>query len=408
MIKDQEASPGRGAFCSLKVLIMKNKLLLVFLVFVAMFFSLAGGALGGAGVMYFAINEGIVDGMLPLGISSGSEPSISLEQEDEVKNLVVSSTEIQTAITSTVAGVGPAVVTVVGRVLDQRDFFGYASESQVSGSGVIISEEGFILTNNHVIEDASQLMVVLANGEEHEAVVVGSDRFADIAILKSVGPVPAIAGLGNSDTLVAGETVIAIGSPLGDLKNTVTVGVISATGRSLDSGRGYQLTDMIQTDAAINQGNSGGPLVNLAGEVIGINTLVLRGSGISSTSAEGLGFAVPSNTARAIADQIIQKGYFARPYLGIRYQSITPDIASVYGLPVEWGVYVAQLDRESPAAQAGLQRGDIITKIGDQTLDDSHPYINALFAYSPGQTIQLEVVRSGKVLNLPIILGESK
>ncbi len=384
---------------------MKNKLIIIIFVLVLVGLSVVGGAFGGAGVMYFALTNGLLGPVDGMALAAESESATDGEQPSR---LVVSTTEMETAITNTVAGVGPAVVTVVGRVLTQRDFFGYSSESQVSGSGVIISEQGYILTNNHVVEDATQLMVVLANGEEQEAVLVGSDRFADIAILKTEGSIPAIASLGNSDTLSAGETVIAIGSPLGDLKNTVTVGVISATGRNLDSGRGYQLNDMIQTDAAINQGNSGGPLVNLAGEVIGINTLVVRGSGSSSTSAEGLGFAVPANTARAIADQIIQTGYFARPYLGIRYQSITPDIASIYGLPVDWGVYVAQLDRESPAAQAGLQRGDIITRIGDQTLDDNHPYINALFAYSPGQTIQLEIVRSGEVLTLPVTLGESK
>ncbi len=356
--------------------------------------------------MYVALSRGLLEGSGQSGTIPEPTP-FSLAQE-QPNRLVVSTTEMETAITGTVAGIGPAVVTVIGKVQGQRDFFGNSLEAQVSGSGVIIDKAGYILTNNHVVEDASGLVVVLANGDEQEAKLVGSDPFVDIAILKTGGSVPAVAALGNSDTLAAGETVIAIGSPLGDLKNTVTVGVISATGRSLDSGRGYQLTDMIQTDAAINQGNSGGPLVNLAGEVIGINTLVVRGSGSSSTTAEGLGFAVPSNTARAIADQIIQKGYFARPYLGIRYQSITPSISSVYGLPVEWGIYVAQLDSDSPAARAGLRRGDIITKIGDQTLDDNHPYINALFAYSPGETIQLEIVRSAKTIQLPVTLGESK
>jgi len=273
---------------------------------------------------------------------------------------------------------------------------------------VIIMSDGHILTNNHVVEDAQSLTVVLADGEQRPAKLVGTDKFADIAIIKIDGTIPASAPLGNSDKLLAGETVIAIGSPLGDFKNTVTVGVISATGRSLDSGDGYQLMDMIQTDAAINHGNSGGPLVDLAGDVIGINTLVVRGSGSSSDTAEGLGFAVPSNTARAIAEQIIQKGYFARPYMGIRYQWITPEMASMYNLPVEWGAYVAQLDANSPAAMAGIQRGDIITKIGNQTLDDSHPYINALFAQAPGATIQLEIVRNRKTIQVQVTLGESQ
>ena len=143
-----------------------------------------------------------------------------------------------------------------------------------------------------------------------------------------------MATLGNSDVLNPGETVIAIGSPLGDFKNTVTVGVVSATGRSIDTGNGYTIDGLIQTDAAINQGNSGGPLVNLAGEVIAINTLIVRNSG-SGTVAEGLGFAIPINTAQAVADQIIQNGYISRPYMGINFQPITPDIANAYNLPVQ-------------------------------------------------------------------------
>ncbi len=388
---------------------MRNRLLLLVLIGLFTITSLLGGMLGGAGVVFMALNKGWIKPANPQNSQSESQTAVTAvgEQVPE-KKIIVSTTEMESAITKTVAGIGPAVVTVVGTIRGQQDFFGMATDEQVSGSGVIISPQGYILTNNHVVEDASNLVVDMANGEQRSALLVGSDRFADIAILKVDGSIPASAVLGNSDKLNAGETVIAIGSPLGDLKNTVTVGVISATGRSLDSGNGYQLTDMIQTDAAINHGNSGGPLVNLAGEVIGINTLVVRRSGSSSDTAEGLGFAVPSNTARAIADQIMQKGYFARPYLGIRYQWITPDIASMYGLPVKWGAYIAQLDDGSPAAQAGLQRGDIITKIGDQVLDDSHPYINALFAHSPGKQVTLEIVRGRKIGTVDVILGESK
>jgi serine protease Do len=379
-------------------------LLILFLVLV----SLCSGVIGGAGILLVATNLGFIP---QVSTAASVSPAVNPSETpagDQSNRLVISSTEVETAITKSVSGVGPAVVTVVGTITGQRDIFGRTADEQVTGSGVIISTQGYILSNNHVVEGTTSLVTVLANGEQRTAKLVGTDKFADIAILKVDGAVPTSANLGNSDNLNAGETVIAIGSPLGDLKNTVTVGVISATGRSLDSGSGYQLTDMIQTDAAINHGNSGGPLVNLAGEVIGINTLVVRSSGSSSDTAEGLGFAVPSNTARAIADQIIQKGYFARPYIGIRYQWITPDMASMYDLPVQWGAYVAQMDADSPATKAGLQRGDIITRIGDQTLDDSHPYINALFAQSPGKTIQLEIMRGGQVIQLPITLGESQ
>lgn len=311
--------------------------------------------------------------------------------------LTIETTEIDTVITEAVEKVGPAVVTVIGQVP------GYGAVS--SGSGVIVSEDGYVLTNNHVIEDAEQLFIVLADGEQVPAKLVGADPFSDLAVLKVNGPVPAVAVLGNSDALKPGETVIAIGSPLGDFKNTVTVGVISATGRNLDSGRGYLLENMIQTDAAINQGNSGGPLVNLAGQVIGLNTLVVRGSG-SGAVVEGLGFAVPSNTVQAVANSIIERGYVARPYLGIRWQWVNPRLAFRYRLPVEWGVFVAQIQPGSPAERAGLQTGDIITHIGDVPLDDEHPFTNALYHYAPGERVTLTVQRDDQTLKLPVVLGE--
>ena len=311
----------------------------------------------------------------------------------------IQTNEIETAVTQAVEKVGPAVVTVVGQV----GAFGDVS----TGSGVIISEDGFVLTNHHVIEDAGDLYIILADGSQLPAVVVGADLFSDLAVLKATGKVPAIAPLGNSDALKPGETVIAIGSPLGDFKNTVTVGVISATGRSLDSGNGYMLENMLQTDAAINQGNSGGPLVNLAGQVIGLNTLILRGGG-GGAIVEGLGFAVPSNTIQAVANSIIEKGYVARPYLGIRWQWIDPNLAFRYGLPVEWGVFVAETLPDSPAQKAGLRQGDIITRIGDITLDSEHPYANALFRYAPGDTVTLTVQRGRQLIELQVVLEESK
>jgi 2-alkenal reductase len=320
----------------------------------------------------------------------------------------LSNTRVETTITQAVEQVGPAVVTVVGVMPGQQSFFGRTPDEEVSGSGVIISTDGYILTNNHVVEGASEVGVILADGSQISAQIVGTDLYADLAVLKADRTVPAVAKLGNSDALRPGETVIAIGSPLGDFKNTVTLGVISATGRVIDTGQGYQMEDLIQTDAAINRGNSGGPLVNLAGEVIGINTLVVRGSGMGTDIAEGLGFAIPANTARAVADQIIQTGYFARPYLGIRWQPIIPSIAATYNLPVQWGIFVARVLADSPAERGGLQQGDIITRMGDIPLDGEHTYINALFAHSPGDTITLEVLRGLDTLELQVVLGESK
>jgi S1-C subfamily serine protease len=254
-----------------------------------------------------------------------------------------------------------------------------------------------------VVQNTKAVNIILSNGSEQEAVVVGADKYNDIAVLKAEGPVPAVAALGNSDVLQPGESVIAIGSPLGDFKNTVTVGVVSATGRSIDTGEGYQVEGLVQTDAAINQGNSGGPLLNLAGEVIGVNTLIVRSSG-SGAVAEGLGFAIPIDTAQAVA-QIIEKGYFAHPFLGITYQPITPAIARAYDLPVQWGVYISRVAANSPASEAGLQRGDIITSVGGVALDDSHSYLNTLYAYKPGDRISLTITRGGETLDVQVTLA---
>jgi 2-alkenal reductase len=321
---------------------------------------------------------------------------------------VMVTVDIETAVTQAVEQVGPAVVTVVGTIPGAVTFFGRAPDQQVSGSGVIISPEGYILTNNHVVEDTQQVSIILSDGTELPAQVVNTEPFADLAVLKAEGEMPAVARLGNSDRLKPGETVIAIGSPLGDFKNSVTVGVVSATGRTLETNKGYQMEDLIQTDAAINQGNSGGPLVNLAGEVIGINTLVVRGGGFGSTIAEGLGFAIPSNTARIISEQIIAKGYFARPYLGVRWQAITPSIALRYRLPVEWGAYISYVQPQSPADRGGLQAGDIIVRIGQDVISENTSFVNALFDHQPGEEVVIEIVRGNRSLEVTVTLGETR
>jgi len=323
------------------------------------------------------------------------------------QTLVLNNTDIETAITQSVQQVGPAVVTVVGTIPGQMSIFGQTGDQTVSGSGFFISDKGYILTNNHVVDGTKEVKIVLSDGTEQKVTIIGTDKYSDIAVLKTDGTVPAIATLGNSDKLDPGESVIAIGSPLGNFKNTVTVGVVSATGRSIDTGNGYQIEDLIQTDAAINHGNSGGPLVDLAGEVIGINTLVVRNTN-GGDVAEGLGFAIPVNTAQAIAQQIIQVGYFSRPYMGINFQPVNPAIASRYNLSADWGVYVMKVADGSPASEAGLKEGDIITKLGDVTLDETHSYVNVLFTFKPGDQITMNVVRDGKDIQVQITLGEAK
>lgn len=372
-----------------------RKALYVFVLFLVAFVSAAGGAWWGA---HQVTNQATLPQAAPTVAATDSTTGV----------LQFSNTEIETAITQAVEKVAPAVVTVVGRIPGQMTFFGRTPDGQSTGSGVIISADGYVVTNNHVVEGADSLYVVLSNGEQREAHLVSSDVYADLAVLKVEGMMPAVATFGNSDLLKPGETAIAIGSPLGEFRNTVTVGVVSATGRTLDTGKGYMMEDLIQTDAAINQGNSGGPLVNLNGEVIGINTMIVRGGFGSQTVAEGLGFAIPANTVRQISEQIIANGYFARPYLGVRWQSVTPAIARRYNLPVQWGAYLTEVKSGSPADQAGLQRGDIIIAIGGQAIDENHSFINMLFHWKPGDTVDVDVVRGRKRLTLQVTLGSSR
>jgi len=333
--------------------------------------------------------------------------SLELKANTPIKaqNVSMTSVSIDTAVTSAVEQVSPAVVTVVATVPGGMGFFGIAPDQTVSGSGVIISQDGYIITNNHVVEGAKDIHVVLENGTQVPAKLISADPYGDLAVLKIGGTMPGVATLGNSDMLKPGETVAAIGSPLGDFKNTVTVGVISATGRSLDSGNGYLMEDMIQTDAAINEGNSGGPLINLAGQVIGINTMIVRGTGYGNTVAEGLGFAIPSNTARIVSEQIISKGSFARPNLGISWQMINPDIANRYGLPAQWGAFVTGVTSGGPGEKYGIQTDDIILRIGEDAIGENLSFVNALFRHQPGERVDIEVLRNGKDIHLSVILG---
>jgi S1-C subfamily serine protease len=309
------------------------------------------------------------------------------------------------AIVSAVAVVKPAVVTVINTLPPQRGFFGQILEPQASGSGVIISEEGYIVTNNHVVENNQSLEVIFADDSKVPASLVGADVYSDLAVLRVQGGVPATAELGESGALQPGEPVIAIGSPLGDFKGTVTVGVVSALDRRLDVGGGLTMEGLVQTDAAINQGNSGGPLVNTLGQVIGINTAIVRGSGASGVVAEGLGFAIPSDVVKEVTAQLVAYGTVRRPYLGVDSVSITPRIASAYNLPVEFGAYIQAVQPGSPADISGLKAGDIITAIDDQAIDEQNSLVTILMRFDPGQNVQVTAVRGGDEITLNVTLG---
>jgi len=354
------------------------------------------GALIGARVILLSLPPATE----PVAVSEPtSMPTVTNVETTEI------SVDINSAVTDAVAGAAPAVVTVLNNRGSQETFYGGAVDNISSGSGVFISSDGYLITNQHVVEGAQSLEVIFSDGEIRAAELIGEDTYDDLAVLRVEGEIPAYIQWGNSDTIKPGETVIAIGSPLGAFQNTVTVGVVSATDRAINVSETYELEGLIQTDAAINQGNSGGPLINLNGELVGINTLIIRGSA-GSAVAEGLGFSIPSNTVRAVSEQLIQQGYIARPYVGIRWGWISPEIAARYNLPVDYGVYVTDVVNGGPAAEAGLKENDIVIAIEDRALDQDNPFTNLLFDYAPGEEIELTIYREGETISLPLILGE--
>ena len=295
------------------------------------------------------------------------------------------------------------------------DLFGRSYDSSAAGTGVIVTGDGYVLTNKHVINGATKVTVVLDDGTTYEDVkVVATDPLNDIAFLKidNVSDLNA-AKLGDSKTISVGQQVIAIGNALGQYQNTVTSGIISGTGRSITAsdGTGYStetLSDMIQTDAAINSGNSGGPLVNAAGEVIGINTA-------TSSSAENMGFAIPISSIKGMLSQLTETGKAERTYLGVYSVEITPEAAKAYNLPVSSGAYLyspssySAIIKDSPAAKAGLKDKDIVTKINGVEVGKSGSLSSLIGEYKPGDTVQLTVVRDGNETAINVTLeGYSK
>ena len=303
------------------------------------------------------------------------------------------------SVVAVVERISPAVVTVLN--LDAT------GGEQGSGSGIIIAPDNYVITNNHVVEGFQQLAIVLSDGTTRGATLVGGDQYADVAVLRTDASLPGGAQFGDSDTLQPGQTLIAIGSPLGNFKNTVTVGVLSATGRRLDTGDGFYMDDLLQTDAAINPGNSGGPLLDLQGRVMGLNTAIVRSAGLGQTIAEGLGFAVASNTVRAISQQLIERGRVIRPFFAARWEPVTAYMVWRYNLPVNWGVLITYVAPGANAAAAGLLRGDIIISIDDVDLNSENPFINVLLGHQPGDQLQLNIVRERQQLQTLLTLTEN-
>ena len=365
----------------------------------------------GAGV---AVSSSYLATGKPLNLAQSSSPDSSKVLAAPVlaaNPLINANTNF---VTQVVDRVGPAVVRIESsRTVTRRmpaifnnpffrDFFGSDLPSgpqerveRGEGSGFIIKSDGLILTNSHVVDGADKVNVILKDGRSFQGKVMGTDPVTDVAVVKIEANNLPTAALGNSDQLKPGEWAIAIGNPLG-LDNTVTTGIISATGRSSrDVGVPDKRVQFIQTDAAINPGNSGGPLLNASGQVIGMNTAIIRG-------AQGLGFAIPINTAQRIANQLVATGKVQHPFLGIQMVTLTPELKQTInsdpnsGLSVDEdkGVLIAKVMANSPAAKAGLRSGDIIQKIGGQSVKNAEDVQKAVENTPVGGNLQVEVRRN--------------
>lgn len=339
--------------------------------------------------------------------SQGADDSSTLEPGFDGNSVV---TEEEADVANLVKKVSPSVVSIVTTQTSGQGYF--QRELEGAGTGIIISKDGYILTNKHVIDGARSVQVVMSDGERYEDVkVIGADPLNDIAFLKIEGAsdLPE-ATLGDSGTVRVGQNVITIGNSLGQYQNTVTSGIISGLGRPVTAATnelGTQvesLTDLLQTDAAINPGNSGGPLINMAGQVIGINTAIV-------SDAQSIGFAIPINAAKGLIRGILADGTIQKGYIGVQYLSITPEIRAEFDLGVKQGALIETSGRgsavinDSPADKAGLKDGDIITKVNDKTVGQQGGLGSLIAEYLPGEKITLEVIRDDKTQKLELVLG---
>jgi 2-alkenal reductase len=269
-----------------------------------------------------------------------------------------------------------------------------------SGSGFFLDVDGHVVTNEHVVNGGVAFTVALYDGTEVPATLIGADANSDVAVLKIDSPVPAVADIGDSASLLPGQPVLALGSPLGTFTNTVTEGIVSALGRTVpDEDGGPELLNLIQHDAAINPGNSGGPLVTLAGEVVGINTLGI-------IDAQGLFFAVPAETVERVTQELIAEGSVDYPYLGVVLVPLDEQTIVQWALPVEEGFYVQEVVPDSPSEQIGIQVGDILTAVDLERVGEHLSMVGALFQYKPGDQVQLTVQRGLVTMRLDIVLAE--
>jgi S1-C subfamily serine protease len=357
--------------------------------------ALAAAVLASGGTVVALTASGALDRQVVQQPAGGGSNSTTVKQPVTVDE--------NSAIIDVAAKAGPSVVRIFTEGIDPNA--PTAQEQSGVGSGIIFDSNGWILTNRHVVAGANQLTVRLKDGLEYPATIYGIDTLTDLAIVKIDATGLPAATIGDSDGLKVGELVVAIGSPLGSFDNSVTSGIVSATGRSITT-EGGPLRNLIQTDAAINPGNSGGPLLDSTGAVIGVNTAIARDS-------TGIGFSIPINIASPIMRQAIAGQKLSRPYIGIHYQAIDAQTAKDNKLPVDHGAWIhtttgdtgPAVTKSGPGEAAGLKDGDIVTKINDQVVDTVHPLDAILSQYSPGDHITLTVLRDGTETTVVVTLG---
>ncbi len=372
---------------------------------VVVFVSLIVGLVGGLGSIYLLSYD---NGNLAekLGVKNAVELPISTTTTEKIV------LEESNAIIETSGKVSPSVVSVVSKQVYQ-DLFGRTYESSGAGTGFIITSDGLIITNKHVVSDENtEYTVVLADGKSYDAKVQSKDPYLDFAVIKIEAKDLPVVELGDSDNMEIGQWVVAIGNALGQFQNTVTVGVISAKNRQINASdstgqNSETLDNLFQTDAAINSGNSGGPLVNLSGQVVGINTAM-------ASNAQGIGFAIPINTVKGAIESIKQTGKIVRPYLGVRYVMVTKDISEQNNLSVDYGALVVRgsslgqvaVVPGSPADKAGLLENDIILEVNGERVDSDHGLVSLISQYKVGDQITLKILSKGNEKTAKVTLEE--
>ena len=356
-----------------------------------------------AGVLVAAMLAGFGGSAIGNAVFGGASAGTTV-YEGKRASSVINTVSVDTGKQMTAAEVYAANVNSTVGITTQvtTNFWGYTTQSAASGSGFIYSSDGYILTNYHVIESASSIKVTLYDGTSYDAQLVGYDESNDIAVLKIDAKDLTPVTIGDSDNLNVGDAVVAIGNPLGELTFSLTSGAVSALDREVTLSSSVTM-ELIQTDCAINSGNSGGALFNLYGEVIGITNAKYSGSSSSGASIDNIGFAIPINTVRSIVDSIIEKGYVAKPYIGVMVSDVS-DEATNYGTPA--GAAVVSVTEGGPAEKAGLQANDIITAVDGEAISGKSDLSSVISDHEAGDTLTLSVYRQGQTLSVTVTIGE--